>query len=52
MTSKHSITSMDINMNSNTIALQNIKQRIWQAVNIEKGSISSTKQRQCRTAFP
>ena len=29
MTGKNSITSMDMNMKSNTNALQNIKQRIW-----------------------
>lgn len=31
---KHSIASVDISMKSNTFALQNIKQRIWQAVKI------------------
>ena len=33
---KHSIASVDISMKSNTFALQNIKQRIWQAVKILK----------------
>lgn len=37
---KHSITSVDISMKSNTFALQNIKQRIWQAVQILKDTAS------------
>ena len=45
---KHSIASMDVSMKSNTFALQNIKQRIWQAVKILKGywSFTTRSQRQ------
>ena len=45
---KHSIASMDVSMKSNTFALQNIKQRIWQAVKILKGywSFTTKSQRQ------
>ena len=46
--SKHSIASVDISMKSNTFALQNIKQRIWQAVKILKGywNFTTRSQRQ------
>ena len=45
---KHSIASMDVSMKSNTFALQNIKQRIWQAVKILKGywNFTTRSQRQ------
>ena len=45
---KHSIASMGISMKSNAFALQNIKQRIWQAVKILKGywSFTTRSQRQ------
>lgn len=42
MICKHSIASMDVSMKSNTLALQNIKQRIWQAVMNLKGYWSFT----------
>lgn len=37
---KHPVASMDICLKSNTFALQNIKQRIWQAVQILKDTAS------------
>ena len=45
---KHSIASMDVSIKSNTFALQNIKQRIWQAVKILKGywNFTTKSQRQ------
>ena len=45
---KHSIASMDVSMKSNTFALQNIKQRIWQAAKILKGywNFTTRSQRQ------
>ena len=45
---KHSIASVDISMKSNIFALQNIKQRIWQAVKILKGywNFTTRSQRQ------
>ena len=45
---KHSIASMDVSIKSNTFALQNIKQRIWQAVKILKGywNFTTRSQRQ------
>lgn len=48
MKGKHSIASVDISMKSNTFALQNIKQRIWQAVKILKGywNFTTRSQRQ------
>ena len=48
MGGKHSIASVDISMKSNTFALQNIKQRIWQAVKILKGywNFTTRSQRQ------
>ena len=48
MFGKHSIASVDISMKSNTFALQNIKQRIWQAVKILKGywNFTTRSQRQ------
>lgn len=46
--SKHSIASMDVSMKSNTFALQNIKERLWQAAKILKGywSFTTRSQRQ------